>query len=478
MKISLRLLPIALFFLFYALIQVSFTSLRYMQEREDEEETKVFQEIAADRFKRFLEIPHMMTLLGAEFLGQGNILKVKYEKYASFVHKANPELLGFNVVNSQGVIVRAFPDGPNARALGRVTQNLGPLTESLKKNETFFLSAPFRLFQEKQGFVFYVPIHHNENLQGWYSIVISSEAFIKKFALQNFVNLFNLVILDEETGLDYFATSIEPYGSKIFQKKIELYGRKILVKTWMKKDNFVHVFPWYFTVIMSFIFAMGSAFILKLYDQRKRARGQLDNISILLQVTSKEALNNMIDIHRELNELNLPEDEKVERLGRDIGYLSNLIEQIDLLQTMAHSREGLSDQSDHNFLDLLQNQLDHFIEVLERKKIKISYDKNELKSIVLKANLWLMENSVLSNVISHLLIYTQSDSTIKVEGKIEGQQKLVIFRAQRIPSMTLKTVTRRIEVAKKVLQLHDGDLKEEVTKDEIILTLICRDMSQ
>ena len=57
MRISLRFLPVALFFAFYALIQVSFTSLRHFQDREDEKENKAIQEIVVDRFKRYLEYP-------------------------------------------------------------------------------------------------------------------------------------------------------------------------------------------------------------------------------------------------------------------------------------------------------------------------------------------------------------------------------------------------------------------------------------
>jgi hypothetical protein len=139
---------------------------------------------------------------------------------------------------------------------------------------------------------------------------------------------------------------------------------------------------------------------------------------------------------------------------------------------MAHNREGLTN-SEHNFFDLLKNQLVNFTEVLEKKKITVKYNEEELRSIVLEANMWLFENSVLSNIFSHLLIYTEANSTINVKGFLETDQKYVVFRAKRIPSMTLKTVTRRIEVAKKVLQLHGGDLKEEVTMDEVIITIYC-----
>ncbi len=472
MKLTYKLLPVALFFLFYALIQVSFTSLRSSQEKEDAEETRVFLEIVINRFQKYLELPYLMTLLGTKNLSDGSILSSDYQTYASLILKSNPEFLGFNVMNENGKIIRGFPNKVNDRAVGRVSQNLGPLLESINRKESFYLSAPFRLFQGRQGFVFYMPVFRNQKLNGWYAVVISGEAFVQKFSLQRFLRRFNVVITDEATGLDYFATSLVPTEMPVLEKKAGIYGRKIVFRTWRKQNNFIYKFPWYFSVIMALILAAAAAYILRLYEQRKKVSGQLENVSVLLRVTSREALNNLVEIHRELNELNLPEDENMERLVRDINYLTNLIEQIDLLQTMAHNREGLHHE-DHNFFDLLKNQLVNFTEVLEKKGINIKYDEEQLKTIVLEANMWLFENSVLSNVFSHLLIYTESNSTIIVEGHLESEQKWVVFRSKRIPSMSLKTVTRRIEVAKKVLQLHGGDLKEEVTMDEVIITIYC-----
>jgi sensor domain CHASE-containing protein/predicted outer membrane lipoprotein len=473
MKITYRLLPLALFLLFYALIQVSFTSLRNSQEKEDAKETKVFQEILINRFQQYLEMPYLMALLGTKSLTDGNLLTAEYESYASVIQKYNPEILGFNVVNDKGVIVRAFPTKVNDRALGRVSQNYGPMMESISRKETFYLSPPFRLFQGKQGFVFYMPVFDKKKLEGWYTVVISSEAFIEKFSLEKFIQFFNVLIVDDETNLDYFATSLEPNGTKVFDKKEKIYGRNVSFKIWRKQTSFIYKFPWYFSFIMALILAAAAAYILRLYEQRKKVSNQLENVSVLLRVTSKEALTNLIEIHRELNELNLPEGEKVTRLMRDINYLTNLVEQIDLLETMAHTREGLVN-SENSFLDLLNNQLNIFSDVLIQKKIHVAYDEEELKAIRLKTNMWLFENSVLSNVFSHLLIYVESGSKIQINGTIRTDMNIVTFRAKRIPSMNLKTVTRRLEVAKKVLQLHEGDLREEVTMDEIIVTLICR----
>jgi hypothetical protein len=439
-----------------------------MQDKEDWKENEVVQEIVIDRFHQYLSIPYMMTVLGSQFLGNGDIVKAPYEPYAEFVKKENPELLGFNVLDKTGLIIRTYPDsGENGKAKGRITQNLGQLHESLNKREAYYFSPPFKLFQGQQGFVFYIPVMKSKKLEGWYAVVISSEGFLRKFFLEDYTKMFDLQIIDKETGIDYFSTSLGPGDAKVLSKETEFYNRKLIFKSWRKDGQFLYNYPWYFSVIMSLLMALAVAFIQRLWAQRKKARGQLDNISILLRVTSKEALNNLIEIHSELNDLNLPEDEKVNRLARDINYLSNLIEQIDLLQTMAHSREGLTNVQD-NFHDLITRQLDRFADVINKKSVNVTYNAKDLRSLIISANMWLFENSVLSNVFSHLLIHTEPGSTLT----ISSRGNIISFTAKRLVSQNTKTVTRRLEVARKVLQLHGGDLKEEATMEELIVTLI------
>lgn len=475
MRISLKALPIVLFFIFYALIQVSFTSLRHFQEKEDEKENKAIEEIVVDRFKRYLEFPYMMGALGGQFLADGKLLTAQYEEYAKLIIDSNSEFLGFNVMDNKGSIIRIFPPDKNSKALGRVSQNLGPVLESYNSNEPFFLSAPFRLFQGQQGFVFYFPVKSGEKLDGWYAVVISSETFLQKFSLDDFLKVFDLVIYDEESGRDFFATSIVPAdGKKIYSTTAELYGRKMVFKSWRKGKNLIYEFPWYFSVIIALLLAGAVALMQKFYYLRKKASTQLEHISILLRVTSKEALSNLIDIHSELNRLNLPADENVERFSRDINYLTNLIEQIDLLQTMAHSKEGLADGG-MNFIQLIRQQLDNFSDVLIKKSIRTEFNEKEFLNIVIHMNVWLFENSVLSNVFSHLLIHAENGSTLSIENHSKPNIEIVKFRIKRQASgEQAKVLTRRMEVARKVLQLHGGDIREEVnSNDEIVMTITC-----
>lgn len=473
MKFPLRILPFILFFIFYALIQVSFRSLRTLQEKEDRKQTKVLQEIVVNRFQQYLELPLMIANLGAQFVGSGDIMKAPYESYIGPIRISNPEFLGFNIINPEGVIVRTSPGGENAKALGKLTQNYKILMSSFLSGDPYHFSSPFRLHQEQQGFVLYVPMLNAGKLKGWYALVISSSAFLKTFRLEDFLKLYDLVILDDTSGQDYFSTAISPpEGAKVYSSKASIFGRKMTFKTWRKEEAQTYAFPWYFSVIFSLILSLASAFILRLHGQRKRARDQLRNMSILLRITSKEALSNLIDIHSDFNRLNLPEDEKTERVSRDIQYLTNLIEQIDLLQTMAQSREVITN-SENEVSRLIQNQLENFAEVMDRKNIKVIYRPEDFAKVVLRTNTWLFENSILSNVFSHLLIFIEPGSTLNIEHDLRGPWQIIIFRIKRMPgSEPSRVITRRLEVARKVLELHEGSLKEEKEDDQLVIRLL------
>ncbi|MES2526337.1 MAG: hypothetical protein V4598_04595 [Bdellovibrionota bacterium] len=447
--------------------------MKNLQEKEDEKQSKILHEIVIDRFEQYLALPLLISHMGAEFVGRGDILKSNYEIYTEGMLKLNPEFLGFNIVNPEGIIVRTSPEGDNARARGKVTQMYSSLLASYNNKEPYYLSAPFRLFQGEQGFVLYKPMIQKEKLKGWYCIVISVEDFLEKFRLEDFLKVYDLVIIDEETNLDYFATGVSPpEETKVYSTHSSILGRKMHFKTWRKVEAQTYSFPWYFSVIFSLILSLASAFMLRLYGQRKRASDQLRNMSILLRVTSKEALSNLIDIHSDFNRLNLPESEKTERLSRDINYLTNLIEQIDLLQTMAQSREQLISES-QGFNELIQTQLDNFGEVFRRKNVRIDFSANDFKEVKLKTNTWLFENSVLSNVFSHLLIYIQENSVFEISTEVRGPWQIIIFRITREPGTEpSRVLTRRLEVARKVLELHEGNLKEEKENGNLVIRLL------
>lgn len=475
MKMSLRYgIPLVLLFVFYGLIQLSFTSLRKMEKAEDQKETTAILEIVTDRFKRYLELPYLVGSLGAEYLSS-DIAKTPYEHYALIVQKDNEEFLGFNILDKNGLIIRTYPEGINARALGKVSQMTPELRASLSRGEKQYLSPPFRLFQGQQGFVFYFPIMKSSVLQGWYAVVISGQTFLERFALEDFLRLYDLNIVDEKTGRDYFSTALEPQenGNKVFTRKVNFFGRDLILRTWRKDPHPLHEFPWYFSAIISLILAVGVGLILRLFGERRKVRGQLDNMGVLLRVTSKEALSNLIEIHGEINELNLKDHEKVERLTRDINYLTNLIEQIDLLQTMAHTKEGLTEEQ-KPFLRLLETQLDNFSDVFVRKGVKPTFERKNFQDLKLRVNEWLFENSVLANVFSHLLIHIERGTELKIDTDVRGNSHFIRFRIKRHPSSghTARILTRRIAVARKVLQLHDGDLEEElVSPDELVITM-------
>jgi hypothetical protein len=140
---------------------------------------------------------------------------------------------------------------------------------------------------------------------------------------------------------------------------------------------------------------------------------------------------------------------------------------------MAHSREGIS-TGDNSFIDILRRQIDSYRDVFEKKNIKLDYNEDEFRNIVIHFNDWMFENSVVSNVISHLLIHIESNSTLKIRNHSHGHIEEVCLTFKRHPGGDhSKFMNRRIEVARKVMQLHQGDLKEEFHGNELVIKLLC-----
>jgi hypothetical protein len=87
----------------------------------------------------------------------------------------------------------------------------------------------------------------------------------------------------------------------------------------------------------------------------------------------------------------------------------------------------------------------------------------------------MFENSVVSNVISHLLIHIESNTTLKIENRspASGEEVVALVFKRHPGGDHSKIMNRRIEVARRVMELHGGDLKEEFNGNELTILLIC-----
>lgn len=422
------------------------------QEKIDIHQTSIIQETVKDRFNLYLKLPLNIALIGADYFASGSLLQKDYGPFAKELLKTNKEILGLSVLDEKGKIVRVYPPATNPNALGKISQNFVPLIESNKRQEKYWLSPPFKLFQGCEGFAFYVPIMDAEKLKGWFTPLICNEMFVERFRHTSFFQSYELIILDKATKLHYFSTAMNPEeNAKVYESEHVFFGRELIFKSWRKDNDGIYQFPKHWSFIGAFLLSTLTFFLFHFYQQRLKARAQLNEISVLLKFTSKEALTNLIEAQTELSNLKSKED---------ITFLSNLIEQIDLLQTMAHTGEGLQDEN-LEFLPLIQEPLDNLSDVIEKKNLKINLKAEDFKDVKVSINGWLIQNSVLSSVLSHAIIYAAPGSVIEINHSESVDKHYIVFHAQNIQSDVAANaliLDRRLEVARKVLHVHQGDL--------------------
>lgn len=443
-----------LFFLtiFYFIFQTFFAMLAKNQEEIDLRQTSIIQENVKDRFTFFLKVPLNIAILGSDYFADGELLKKDYGPFADEILKINEEILGLSVLDDKGKIIKVFPEASNPNTLGRISQNIKYLNESLTNNQKFWLSQPFKLFQGCDGFAFYVPIIDGKSFKGWFTPLICTDVFLKRFRHAKFFESYELIIKDKASNLPYFSTALVPDSNvKVYESPHQFFGREIIFQSWRKDNDVLYHFPKYWSLLASLLLSILLYYLFHFYQLRVKSRTQLEEISVLLRFTSKEAVTNLIEAQTELSSYKSKEE---------ITYLSNLIEQIDLLQTMAHSGEGLNDE-DLELLPLIQGPLQNLEDVIRKKNLKMNLKHDDFKDVRISINGWLIQNSVFSNILSHSIIYAETGSTIEISHSESGGKHFIVFhnlKAQTDSSRKAFEMDRRLEVARKVLHVHQGEL--------------------
>jgi hypothetical protein len=451
-----------LFFLIFIsyLMVFYFTSraFKHFEKSEERIATSIIHETMRDHFKLFLDGPLTIGTIGSQYFSNNPKGRKMSFKFISDLHRLYPELVGLNTVDEKGKIIGVYPELENQNALGKRTQNLRELSESFNKKESYWFSPPFKLFQGDLGFAFYVPIVDGNKLMGWLAPVSSSKRFLEKFRLSAFLKSHELMIKDDSSGMIYFGTSLgaaKDSETHIFHDI--LYGRKIIFQCWPKNNWSKQTSSWSFIIGLSFLLTLFNLWILRIYRQRVFARNQLKQMSSLLQMTSKEALEKLVEVHEEVMNQSQGADQ-------GITFVSNLIEQIDLLQTLTLV-DGEMRYESLDLGEVLKNQLNLMKDIFQKKNLKLEVSYNDFKDVNLKANRWLIQNSVIASLLSHLLIYARNESNIQISLK-KGQENIFLtFHATDVRSKEFEDqavrIDRRLEIARRILQLYQGELKVE-----------------
>ena len=465
------LIFICTFFLSYFLLQTFFKSLIHKQEAFDADQTAIILENVKDRFNLLLDLPLTVGVMGADYFSDGNLESKEYGQNAKLVLDINKDILGLNLVSAEGKIIQVYPFDENFRAKERLTQNFKFLLESYDRNERFWLSPPFKLYQNKVGFVFYVPIRSKQKLKGWFAPVISGELFFKKFKLKKYLTSFELIIKDAESGLSYFESSLAPApGLKMHESSMLVMGRKLIFQSWAKHTPDSIRYPWYWSFFASLFLAGLASVTAKLAFNRRHARNQLRDISILLKLTSKEAISSLVELHS---------DTKNSEASKSIEYLKNLIEQIDLLQNMAQISPNPLDEI-ISVYPLLENQVTNFSDIIEKRGLSVHFNDDPKAKILVHANKWLLENSVFANILSHSIIFAKQNSVITISLRSSPTSHFISFQTEHvneeISEGSALRFDRRLEVAQRVLQMYQGEMyiQRDMTGGVIIRIVLNR----
>lgn len=435
--------------LFFLLCQAFFQRIKERQERRDARQTSIILENVKDRFKNFLDLPLTIGIIGGEFLQQNGSIAKDYRILFDKILSLNIDILGLNLTDENGKIIRVTPAEKNPGTEGKVTQNIQALRQSLQRGEHFWLSSPFKLYQGQQGFALYVPVFKDSVLKGWLATVISAEGFMEKFRTQQLLKDYDIIIKDQETGIPYFSTGISSdVESKIYESYSSLHGRHLIFESWRKEEAAHYPYDWTWSLALALILAGACAYTMKLYEQKKFVRHQLDDVSTLLGLTAKDAINNLIE-----------EQTKNSGSVNHISYLTNLVEQIDLLQTMAHTKTG-PDVSHVPLLPLLKKQLENFEEIILRKDLLLIYNEGELSKVNVTTNEILFQNSVLANALAHAIIHALPGSRISIKTESTESKNYLHIGPQKISPENPESILfdRRMDVAKKVLHIYNGEL--------------------
>lgn len=454
-KLGLLLIFIGSSLGFYFIIDVAEGIHLKKEERKDQERTEIILENLADRFDLFLDLPKNLGIFAQGFY-ENNSYKKDHIPFIE-TQKKLPELLGISYLDSKGLIFKSYPFEENKQAIGKISQNLPFLKASYEKKQSYWTSPPFPLFQGERGFTVYTAIEDNGILQGWIAPIITIDAFEKKFSLGKLFKDYGIIITDVESGQHYLSNGLlEKAQNPVASKEITTAGRKILIQGWNKAPAFSKLLPstWQIPIALFIGSLMTIAFFL--YYQRIRDRAKLQDIRMLLHLTGKDAFKRLIGLQNEFRE-------------EDMTFFVNLIEQVDLLQSLV-SDEDLLDKQNLNLKEILLSQKDQLQELLD-SKFNLIHMEGDFESVHFRANKWLFENLIIGGILTHAMVLAKSNTTLTLSAEPASPGvdeslclKFITSGHERIS----KILNRRLTAVASAIQMEGGDMNIFLGNDEEI----------
>lgn len=447
------------FILTYAAISYAVSRLVHREQLIHKEEAHFIQQEINQKFDLFLDVTLVIGQMSSTFIKNQNIHDGSYGDLVHKILEDKEYILGLNQLDLSGKIINTYPQEANLAALGKTTQHLPQLVNSYNRGEKYWFSPPFKMFQGEVGFGFYIPIKENNQLCGWLASMISSKLFFEHFRSMKFFKTHELSIKDESTGKVYFETAIASSSAEVEEIKSSVWERSIVFRSWPKLTSPPYAISLQLKFLICFLVGLFFAFVTKTYLQKKKAYARLDNISDLLKLTSNEALSKLMDIQTEYLKTGSTGFLSTSVVEKDVQSVTNLIEQIELLQNIAGS-EQLNEES-FEILPVIAGNSQELQEFMSKKNIDLKLDLDSFKDITITGNKWLVSNTVLKNCLSYCALISRPFGKIRISHSVSPKECSTIFHVENIYEKEVYKalkIERRLLVVRNVMDLLNGKM--------------------
>ena len=447
------------FFATYGFINLVISQINHREQLVHKEAAQILQNEISEQFNRILDVTFVIGQLSSVYIFDQHINNSSYEVLVKKVLDEKEFILGLNQLNIDGKIITIYPLELNQGAMGKISQNYSEVLKSYQRKEKFWFSPPFQLYQGETGFVFYIPIEAQGKLMGWMAPVISSRLFFEHFRTMDFFNKYELVIKDGLTGNVYFGTGLPPKDAKIEEAKSKMWERDILFHSWPKTNNPKFAMPFLWRFIICLFTGLFFGMMMKIHLQKRKAYARLENISDLLKLTSNEALSKLMDIQSEYLKIGSTGFLSTSVVEKDVQSVTNLIEQIELLQNIAGS-EQLHEET-FEILPIISEHIKELRDVISKKNLDLKIDGNSFKEIMITGNKWLVSNTVLKNALSYSALISRPEGKIEITHVKTPGQCSTIFHIDKVYEEEIYTtfkIDRRLMVARNVMDLLNGNI--------------------
>lgn len=367
-----------------------------------------------------------------------------------------------------------YPQTPNLFSLTKISQNHSQLAASLAKGEKFWLSPPFKLFQDGLGFAFYIPMLKEKSLVGWAAPVISEQKFMEKFKIAHYLKDYHLTIEDALTKKNFFTSADLPSNRDdvIMTQKI-IFGRKINFYSWPVHHSFSYKASWLLCLLISLALSTLATYAFRIKTLRKQEIKQLGKIKASLEITASEASGALDVISEHLNSDSADGMIEKDKVADYIFYVSNLLEQLSTSTKLCRPAQHPQHES-LDVMQILQDQNTLFQNMYKEKKVSIKLDQSNLYNFKIHANRWLLSHCVFGNILRILIINAPRNSEIQINLFKDNGLNIISFHglvAKKNESHHLDDILKRgLEIARETILISQGQL-ETIDKHPNELTI-------